>query len=137
MPTVQYDTTITADRMIRIPDDWDLEIGDRVRVTRVTPDPPTAEEADALAARFKARLAELDAGIDEPDENGFSLKSFGPLRPLPPNWKFDREEIHERGQGICWTARSYIRDVRKKFLGHSVQCLFFSIVYDTAAAEKR
>lgn len=37
MPTTQFAATMTADRMICIPDDWDLEMGTQVLVIKQTP----------------------------------------------------------------------------------------------------
>lgn len=84
--------------MIRIPDDWDLEIGTQVLVTKLTPQPPTDEEADEMLARIKARAAKIAAGEFESEEDRRSFEAFSRFSgSLPKDWKFDREGIHERG----------------------------------------
>lgn len=98
MPTTRFEATITEDRMIRIPDDWDLEMGTHVLVIKQASQPPTEEEADEMLARIDARVAEIGAGRYRETVNGVTFEEFSRFcGRLPKDWKFDREEIHERG----------------------------------------
>lgn len=96
MPTTRFDTTITADRTIRIPDDWQLEIGTPVRVTKLVPTPPTEEEADEMLAQIKAGAARIAAGEFESEEELIWFRSFDDLPTIPADFKFDREEANAR-----------------------------------------
>lgn len=100
MPTTRFDTTITADRTIRIPDDWQLEIGTPVRVTKLVPTPPTEEEADEMLAQIKAGAARIAAGEFESEEERRAYEDFcrsiEGLPKFPADFKFDREEANAR-----------------------------------------
>lgn len=90
MPTVTFDA-VAEGRVITIPEEYVGKISGVVSVTAGT---HTPDQADACIAAFEAHMDAIreerrmrPASIDDFDDFSFSTKG----------WKFDREEIHERG----------------------------------------
>lgn len=97
MPTIQFETTVT-DRMIRIPDEYDVAVPATISVVvEILDTGPQLDEVDALRAEIEARARAIRSGELAPVVNGVSFKDFSRFRGrLPKDWKFDREEANER-----------------------------------------
>lgn len=90
MPTVTFDA-VAEGRVITIPSEY---VGKISGIVSVTAESHTSEPADAHIAAFEAHM---EAIREERRLRPASLDDFNDFSFSTKGWKFDREEIHERG----------------------------------------
>lgn len=95
MPMIRFETMLTSDRLIRVPEEYAVHMPVSVHVEIDTLEPEfDFEEAERVRARIRKKADEMIAnGCPEFD----ALAEF---RVPLADFRFNRDEIHERGQGV-------------------------------------